>query len=208
MEKKNLIFGSVAATLLVIGAITGMLMLAGIQTPLIKEEKIEPEKWQNMPLAGPAAGASGMMVGLIHSHQTNPITTYGENLTGANNSYAWSGSLNASMETNASGGVPFDVNYDLCYQYRFEETHAYNHTNNTWGDASEFVRAYLNSTDLSITSQRMEQCVIAKSGDSDTDGYIWVAFWLQDADGGAGSGFSTGAGQTITLDDIKVQAWF
>ena len=212
MKKDNLILGSVAVTLLVIGAMTGMLVLYGNQSVLdeiITEDKIEQEKkWYDVPLGSAAAGTSGITVGLIHSHQTAPITTYGANLTGANNSYAWSGSFNASMETNASGGVPFDTNFDICIQYQFEDAHAYNATNNSWGDASEFCRAYLNSTDLSITSQRMEQCVIAKSGDADTGGGLWVAFYLQDADGGAGSGFSIGAGQTINMSEFKIQAWF
>jgi len=138
----------------------------------------------------PGAGASGVLE--VYVNATNTSTSpYDVNLSGCY----------ATGETNNShigSDVPYDTAFDVILKVRWNKTHAYD---STWN--LSLVRAYANSTVLGITSIQMEEVQIATSAN-----YVYVAYYLQDADGGAGTGFTIASGVNVTAFTVVFESYY
>ena len=150
--------------------------------------KIIPAMW--LGDNDPGAGASGVME--VHVNATNTSTTpYSSNLTGAYES----GEVNNS---HIGSDVPYETAFDVIIEVRFNKTHAWDVTWNL-----SLVRAYANSTVLGVDSIEMVEQQIATSAD-----YLYVSYFLRDADGGAGSGFTISRGQNVTSFSVNFESLF
>jgi hypothetical protein len=188
-EHKKLLFGSTMTAFLIVGAITGAMIMTNILAPEVMRS------WRPVSAeANPGEGASGMLEIYIYPHAATPATTYNANLS-TDDAYAYGEAWDGSL----TGNVPYDTAFDIVIKVRFNTTHAYNSTASDWD--MDYIQAIINSTDLSITpNQLMDKIEITNNTE-----YIWVHFYFQD-DGG--SGFTYGAGETVTVDEVRLQAYF
>lgn len=141
-------------------------------------------------VGGPVGAAGGVTQMYVVAHEASPYTAFASNVT-TNMSYV------SVINTTGTGNVPYNTPFDIVVRVQFTYTHAYNVSNTSWAKA--WVNASFECAELSLSGW-IEACeaVIGNSGDS-SDDVLWVNFWLQDADGGAGSGFQISHGQTITV---------
>jgi len=100
------------------------------------------------------------------------------------------------------GETPFNTAFDIVVEYQFNDT-AYNTTSSDWDIT--LVKAYYNESQLSISSQLAEKSSDFFDQDGTTDAKI--NFYLLDADGGAGTGFTIGQNEQIDETEIKVYYW-
>lgn len=143
--------------------------------------------------ADPGSGASGMLMFFVYPHAADPGLTYATNITSG-----WY--ANSSVNnTHAGSNVPYSTAFDLCWKVRFNVTHAWNGT----AFDSTYTRGYLNCTGLSVTSQIMTKTQIATGGD-----YVYYTFWIQDTNGGNGTGFTITKGQNVTTCLANWEAYF
>jgi len=148
----------------------------------------------------PGAGASGVLQIYVYPHQAVPGTAYASNLSTAT-AFAWGDNLNQQLP-NGGTSVPFDTAFDLVVKVRANQTHAWNTSSSQW--MMTWIRAYMTCADLSVAGDT--ECVetqIATAND-----YVWTHYYLQDADGGAGNGFTISHGEKVNVTNFKFQAFF
>jgi len=223
-QKKKLLFNTLLVAMLVIGSIGAVFVHIGTSP-----EKIEPHKsssmntddeasaegmledpdpddgmsWHELPLASDASpGASSSGVINIYTIDHSSAPSYNADI-GEGDAYVYEhGDADGFSDgEELAGTTPFDTAFDICIEYQFTGSQAVD--GGAWNISR--VKAFANSTDLSISSQLMEKSTgfFSTTGTTDTDTGV-VNFYLQDADGGAGSGFTIGIDETFTMDDIKV----
>ena len=142
--------------------------------------------------ANPGAGASGVME--VHVNATNTsVAPYTSNLTNTT-TYA-SGDVNNS---HIGSDVPYETEFDVIIEVRWNKTHAWD---TTWN--LSLVRAYANSTVLAVSGVQMVEAQIATSTD-----YLYVSYFLRDADGGAGTGFTISRGENVTGFSVNFESLF
>lgn len=129
------------------------------------------------------AGESGILEFVVVNHSTSAFTV---NITGAGYTIYANATVN---DTHAGSNVPYSTAFDLVWKVRFNVTHAWNGT----GFDSTYTRGYLNCTGLSVSGVQLTQQFIANDST-----YIYYNFYIQDADGGAGTGFTITKGQNVT----------
>jgi len=143
----------------------------------------------------PGAGASGIVwIGFVnHSASHNYPNASGtiEGWCDANNlGYASADDFNVE--------IAHDCDFDIVIKVRVNKTHAW--------DGSAFVdswvRMYINSSDLSLSSEAMEGPEIGLN-DSGKD-YIWLYFYVDFSD----SGYDFAKDQSANIDDIKLEAYY
>lgn len=204
MTKKEIIFGSAMLTTIIAVFVASLLFTQTTTQPIVEDIVIEAQEkerqWRPVPLgdADPGAGASGVLVVYIYPYQADPGTAYASNLT-AGNAYEYNDGLNASCGSN----VPYETAFDIVVKVRANTTHAYCSSNSTW--VLEWVRANLTCSDLSITATTMEEQNISGTEANDM---IFVHYYLQDADGGAGTGFTIGHGQSVNVTHFRFEAYY
>ncbi len=183
----------------VIGIAFSILMVASINTVIVDNQNVEIVErtgtYREVVLlylgdADPGAGASGVME--VHVNATNTsVSPYTSNLTGA---YEY-GEVNNS---HIGSDVPYAVGVDVVVEVRWNKTHAWD---SAWN--LSLVRAYANSTVLGVTGIQMVEAQIATSAD-----YLYVSYFLRDADGGAGTGFLLTEGQNVSSFFINFESLF
>jgi len=202
-EKAIKIRNASVVSTLVIAAVLGIALLmisSNVSEPIVRSiPQAEPRHWGPVGADGdPGAGASGVLEIFIYPHSADPTNDYATNLSSAS-AYASTNTLNSSC----SGDVPYDTTFDIVVKCRLNATHCWNSTASAWEDT--WNRAYSTSADLSLSAQIMEQVHIA----NDTGGtaYIYYNFYLQDSDGGAGSGFTISHGENVNVTLFELQAY-
>lgn len=196
MEKNKKIKTGYVFTMILIG-LSVLILVATSFSPVTENNSfvskpVSERVWELAPLADadPGAGNSGFLEGRHNPYAATPLTTYNANISNAT-AYEFSDSINSTM----TGETPYDTVFDVAHRHRFNVTDLYNSTGSTW----ELDWVYLNITcaDLGIaTAITMEEIEIVNNSE-----FAWVTFYIQDADGGAGTGF------TITHDE-KVNATY
>ncbi len=78
MDKRKAILGSTMFTVLVMGALVGMMVLWNSQG-VIETQILEPREWQPLETGAPAAGESGVVGVFIYPRQATPATAYQTN---------------------------------------------------------------------------------------------------------------------------------
>lgn len=195
MEKENkkfYVIGTLMIALLMVGAIVGHF---GNNIDFDEETEIiyVDDKPEWTPITGdgdPGGDTSGFMYGMNYPHSGTPATTYASNLSNAT-AYEFSDSLDAEM----TGETPYNTAYDKVFKYRVNDTVAYDTSNSSW--RIDWVRAYLTvdfTSNADFSDQAMEVVHIGNNTD-----FMWFHVYLQDSDGGAGSGFTITHGETFKM---------
>lgn len=214
MERKNKVL---AATLFLAGMLiaTGMMFSLHdtpevtktdtVDTPDINEDlgnkDDDVEKWRELGLGDASPGTSGVVN--IYTIDTDEGTLDYDVDIGEGDAEVWEhGDADGFSDgEELAETTPFGEGFDICIEYQFTGAQAVD--GGAWNISR--VKAFCNSTDLSISSQLMEKSTAffttSGIGDADTGK---VNFYLKDADGGAGSGFTLGIDESFTIDDIKV----
>ncbi|GAH13219.1 unnamed protein product, partial [marine sediment metagenome] len=100
--------------------------------------------------------------------------------------------------SHIGSNVPYGTAVDVIVEVRWNKTHAWD---TTWN--LSLVRAYANSSVLSVSGVAMVEAQIATSAD-----YLYVSYFLRDSDGGAGSGFLLDRGQNVTSFSVNFESLF
>jgi len=198
MEKNQKILGSAMLTCIAIGVIVTTLALS--QTGDVVVKPVLDREWKNVPVGDgdPGAGNSGVLKVFLYAHTGSPATTYNANISSGYFGDASSDTLDANLGSN----VPYDTAFDIVVKVRYNTTHAYNTTGSSW--EMDWVMGKMTSSDLSIGADTTcEEQQIATNDD-----YMWVHYYLQDSDGGAGSGFTISHGESVNVTDFTMQAYY
>lgn len=145
-----------------------------------------------------AADTSGVNSSFIWAHQNDPNIVYNANLSNSSaNCYAHTETNN----THAGSNVPYSTAFNIIVTVRWNVTHAWNGT----AFDSTYTRGYINCSGLSVaaTGVKMNQTLIG----SDTT-YVWYNYYVQDADGGTGTGFTLTKGQNVTSCSFVFEAYY
>jgi len=142
--------------------------------------------------ADPGSGASGVLAVYVNATNiTVGSTEYNTNLT---TGFA-TGTVNNS---HIGSNVPFATAFDVVVKVRWNKTHAYD---SAWN--LSLVRAYANCTVLGVTSIQMNETSIVEATD-----FVYVHYYLHDADGGAGTGFTIAEGVNVTSFSVNFESYF
>lgn len=195
-KPKRFAFGS----LLVVGLVVGMLIAMQVVPNAVNRN------WGTVSAAdgNPGAGASGVLEIFIYAHQAVPATAYAANLSSASPScYASRNTLNGAC----TGNVPYATAFDIVVKCRYNVTHAYNTTGSVW--EITWVKALITCANLAVGADTALTSVTTNCvqiGSNAT--YLWVNYWIADANAGAGAGFTITHGQVVNVTSFKMQAYY
>jgi hypothetical protein len=183
--------------LLTIGLVVGMLV--AMQTV---PNVLDIPGWNTIASAAdgnPGTGASGIMEIFIYAHAANPNVTYATNLSSVSPScYAARNTLNGAC----AGNVPYATTFDIVVKVRYNATHAYNTTGSVWEPT--WTTALITCANLAVGADTVMFGVTTGSNTT----YLWRQFYIQDANGGLGAGFTITHGQVVNVTSFKMQAYF
>ena len=144
---------------------------------------------------------SGFCYGMAYPHSADPANDYAVNLSNAT-AYEFSDSLDAEM----TGETPYDTTFDLVFKYRLNTSVAWDSVNESWRE--DWIRAYCDGDFSSAANfNDVEMTLVNISGDEGGGGYIYVHFYLQDIDGGAGDGFTITHNEDYTVFPLMEGYW-
>ena len=212
-ENRKLVFGAMLVTVFLVGTSLSFIVTTDVyrnyQPVRVVEKEEETASWHLLPMT--AANNSPAASGIINVFTIDTDHGSLDYDVGIAETDAWvyehadAGGF-ADDEVGAphealDGTTPYDTGFDIAFSYQFTGAQAVD--GGAWNISR--VKAYCNSTDLSISSQLMEKSTafFGTTGTASDDTGI-VNFYLKDADGGGGSGFTIGIDQTSTIDGIKV----
>lgn len=141
-------------------------------------------------------GADEIVNILIYPHDGSPATTYSDNLSEGDAYEHFDNSFSNGEELE--GETPHSTTFDIVVIMQYDKDHVYD---TAWNIS--LVDCWCNESQLSISSQKMEKSTAFFDIQAD-DGKI--CFYLQDADGGAGSGFTIS--QLEQIDDIQFKPYY
>lgn len=204
MEKRRLKYSkktilSVALVAIMFVSFTfGMIVNDVVYDDVTFKEAVEQQSKSWHLLAAdldPGNGASGIVNAYIYPHSA--AATYDSALV-EGDAYEHFDAAFVSGE-ELEGETPHSTAFDIVVEYQFSDV-AYNVTSADWEPT--LVKAYWNESQLSVSSQLSEESAdfFAVDGTSDAK----INFYLLDADGGAGTGFTIGQGVQIDETQIKV----
>jgi len=224
-NKKRLIFNMLLVSMLVIGAVLGAATTMinfkpedpdpGIteadsetrddETDAFMPEDPDPDdgmSWHRLPLASDASPGTSGVINIYTIDSDDGTLDYDSDIA-EGDSFVWEhGDADGFTDgEELAGTTPFEEGFDICVEYQFEGSQAVD--GGSWNTSR--VKAYCNSTSLSISSQLMDKssAFFGTTGTTDSDTGK-INFYLKDADGGAGTGFTIGIDEGFTIDDIIV----
>jgi len=187
-----------------LGAIFAVLALVFVFSAQIDNSIVpvtmKERQWASVPLGEgtPPAGESGVLSIMVFPHSADPGTDYSSNVSEVS-AYAQYDTLNHTLD----GDVPYDTAFDIVVKVRWNATHAYNGDNTTWVMA--WVRANATCDDLSFATANLS---MGEEYITNTATYMWVNYFLQDNNGGEGSGFTISRGESVNVTYFKIEAYF
>ena len=196
---KRTIFGFGMVLTFITVVIASLIFVNQVFQPIVENEVIiKPREGKWLTLGdGPMVGdESGYMYWMNYPYQAVPATAYASNLSNAT-AYEFSDSLSAEM----TGETPYDTAYDKVCKFRVNDTIGYNTSDSSWEIDWTRVNVSVDfqyATDVSSVLMTIYE--IANNSD-----YAWYHGVLQDADGGAGTGFTLTHGETFNITKIWVQ---
>ena len=208
MDKRKAILGSTMFTVLVMGALVGMMVLWNSQG-VIETQILEPREWQPLETGAPAAGESGVVGVFIYPRQATPATAYQTNCT-TGTAYAHGTEIVTSGANALTGNVPYDTAFDIVVRVRWNKTHAYSTNNNTW--MLPWVNASISAandaggtTYFPIAALDMGE---ANVSGCTTDTYIWVQYYCQAKASATGAGLQISHGDTVNCSTFQAWAYY
>lgn len=163
-------------------------------TILERIEKVRQRMIASATDLDPGNGVSGIVNIYIYPHSAT--STYNAGLLEANAYEHFDASFVDGEELE--GETPHSTTFNIVMEYQYNDV-AYDTDWNV-----DLVDAWCNESQLSISSQKMEHSADFFDQDGTTDAKI--NFYLQDADGGAGTGFTIV--QLEQIDDIQFKAYY
>jgi len=164
---------------------------------VVVEDEYREMTWRRISLpflgdADPGSGASGVLEVYVNAtNLTVGSTEYNTNLTTGYET----GTVNNS---HIGSDVPYDTAFDVIVKVRWNKTHAYD---TAWN--LSLVRAYANSSDLGVTAIQMNETSIVEATD-----FVYVHYYLHDADGGVGTGFTIAEGVNVTSFSVNFESYY
>jgi hypothetical protein len=190
-KSKKILISSTMVSLMMVGFVTAFLVAPSFMAPL------QPERsWGSVSAADATVGSSesGIVNVYIYPYQAD-TSTYDSALSEAT-AYAHFDDT-PSLDEALEGDVPYDTRYDIAITVQFNGTVAYNTTTSSFD--KDYVRAWINSTDLSLSEQLLsEGDWYAQDGTNDAT----INFYYQDAS------FELAHGVEVTVDDLVVQGFW
>lgn len=157
-----------ALSLLTIGLVVGMLVVSN-SNPLTSDiiEEIRERSWQPGILADndPGAGASGV----LRAYVVTQGLTYTSNIT-----ETWGRVLEYGDDNNThiGSGVNYSTTIDIVVKVRWNKTHAFSDSNNTWMGV-QWTRANITAGELAEDDTDMDEYNITGTV---SDLYIWMHY--------------------------------
>lgn len=157
--------------------------------------KVMQRSWTALADADPGAGAGGYLRIGTCAHQATPDTAYESNVTGGIGWYEYTDSLGSAEMT---GETPSDTAFDFVMVFRTNVSHNWASNNNSWVIA--WVRSQISvdfdyATDVTVFAGNMN--VVEVSNNSE---FAWYQAYIQDSDGGSGSGFQIANDEDFTIE--------
>lgn len=171
--------------------------------PVMEDGKIIG--WKNIDLsalagqADPGVGNSGFCKVLIYAHHSNPAGYYNQ----ANMSINASAYGN-TFENNSHNmsDIPYSTAFDIIVEFRWNKTHAYSTSNNTW--MLQWVNMNISCPELGIAAwETMNKYNETLAYDPDGD-YYYVHFV---SDNG-GAGYTINKGQNVSHCFFQPSAYY
>ena len=206
MKDKNIFKNKAGKSIGLLGLITiafiaGILITSTSTTPFVEKEKIIPISERNIkpiPLGVAAleADTSGLLYAHIRNHTSDPTSSnafgYGQR-NHTNTSYANCFEFYDYGNNSMTGETPFNTAFDILILYRYNQAVSYNSTSGIY--EIDWVHMNITCSDLSINSPlTMEEVEIGTDGT-----YFYVAYYVQDSDGGAGTGFTIAQNENFNM---------
>jgi len=192
---KTLLGISLIATMFVVSITSVMFLNTSDQLSLSERIKIVQDKLTASAIdLDPGNGATGIVNIYIYPHSA--AATYDAALLEANAYEHFDAAFVDGEELE--GETPHSTTFDIVMEYQYNNT-AYDTAWNT-----SLVDCWCNESQLSIASQKMEHSAAFFDVDGTTDAKI--NFYLLDADGGAGTGFTIV--QLEQIDDIQFKPYY
>ena len=199
MNRKAL--GATLVATIVCMAAVAILINAQLYEPVITVQK-EGIWSKPLPYLGdgdPGGDQCGIMYWMAYPHSGTPATTYASNLSNAT-AYEYRDTLNGE----ANGDTPYSTAFDVLIKFRVNDTVGYNVSSSSW--EISWVRANMTidfdyATD---TAALQEMTIVEIANNSD---FAWYHGYLQDHDGGAGSGFQITHGERYNCTAIQAQVY-
>ena len=183
-------------------AVVAVILMAHVMQPVVENKVMNVKReWSDaLGDADPGGDASGFMYFMAYPYQAAPTVAYASNLSNAT-AYEYSDSLNAEM----TGETPYATAFDFVGKFRVNDTVGYNTSSSAW--EIDWVRGnmtcdFQHATDVGAL-QAMEIIEIANNTD-----FAWYHVYLQDADGGAGTGFTITHGETYNITALTIQGYY
>jgi len=203
-NKGKYVKASVVSGCLFAGFVAALVLLVSVNNVVeneVIEESYDKQLKRVTLVIGDASNVSGethVSYVMSYPHQASPGTAYATRLVNSS-AYEYYDGLNNEM----TGETPYDTTFDLVVLVGVNATHGYNSTGSTW--EMGWINATMKCTDLSVNSD-----VACVETQAETDGSTWnyVHYYLQDADGGAGSGFQISHGETFNVTRFEFWAYF
>jgi hypothetical protein len=186
--------------MLVIGALCGILITYQIGEKVVEEITGVPgsRSWKALGDAPLSGDESGFMYFMHWKHTATPGTTYATNLSNSSaDCYEYLDILNTAM----IGDTPYDTAFNGVMKLRVNDTVAYNTTSGQWEDS--WVRGIATCATLGVSNQQMNIIQIANNSN-----FAWYHAYLQDSDGGAGSGFTISHNVTCNWTLLKGEGFY
>ena len=202
-------------SLLIIGAITGMMLMWNFENPV--QEMLVPREWEAIETGAPASGESGVVGVFIYPRQATPATAYQTNCTNGD-SYAHGTEIVTSGTNPLTGNVPYDTAFDIVVRVRWNKTHAYSSTNSTWmlPWVNASISAQLDNdgdtvfdditTYFPITALGMGE--VNTTGTTAGHDYIYVQYYCQAKASATGAGYQITHGADVNCSNFQAWAFF
>lgn len=180
---KSIFKAGVPLSLLLIGAVAGIMIISQIQGPII-QTSISKERTHLFALgdAAPGTGKSGYLAFYIYPHAAVPATTYAANLSNATAYEHYD--VNTGEMTHTT---PYSTLFDFVVKYRLNVSDGYNASSGWWTvNWSYIVMACNFNWTADIASSTMTDVKISNGAD-----YIYINAYLNKA----------GVGYTISKNE-------
>lgn len=149
-------------------------------------------EWGAMADYNPGSGAGGFLRIGTCVHSATPGTTYATNVS------SWYEYTDSAGSAEMTGETPSDTAFDYVMKFRTNVSQNYASNNATWVLA--WVRGQIDidfdyATDVTGSAGNMVCVEVAHNTN-----YAWYQAYIQDSDGGAGSGFTIANDEDFTIN--------
>lgn len=154
--------------------------------------------WHALADYDPGSGKAGFLRIGTCAHQAVPGTAYATNVS------TWYEYTDSAGSAEMTGETPSDIAFDIVFKFRTNVTVNYASNNATWVLA--WVRAFIDinfdfATD--VVNQQINIVEVTHNAN-----YAWYQAYIQDSNGGTGTGFIIANNEKFTIDWFRVDGYY